>query len=70
MKPDELRDQAKRWRDRAPQADKETAEALADAAGSLESLADEKDKKDGKPASAPKPPGEFMHRAYEPKKPT
>jgi hypothetical protein len=68
MKPDELRNQAKRWRERAPLADKETAEALADAAGSLESLADEKDKKDGKPAPAPQPT-EFIHRAYEPKKP-
>jgi hypothetical protein len=59
----ELREQAKRWRDRAPGQDEETAEALAEAAHSLETIAQEKD------ASAPKPkpeaPKEFIHRAYD-----
>jgi len=68
MKSDEMRDQAKRWRSRAPGQEPEIADALVEAAGSFEALADEKDKKDGK-AAAPQPAPEFMHRAYEPKKP-
>jgi hypothetical protein len=68
MKSDELRDQAKRWRSRAPGQEPEIADALVEAAGSFEALADEKDKKDGKPAPAPQP-AEFIHRAYDPKKP-
>ena len=68
MKSDEMRDQAKRWRSRAPGQEPEIADVLVEAAGSFEALADEKDKKDGKtvPAAEPK---EFIHRAYEPKKP-
>ena len=68
MEPKELREQAKRWRSRAPGQDEETAEALADAADSLEGLADDTDKAE-KPAK-PEVPGEFMHRAYgdKPKK--
>jgi hypothetical protein len=76
MNPDELRNQARRWRERAPQHDEPTAEALVEAAGSFEALADETDQKakkpatdkpDGKAAAAQQPAPEFMHRAYEPK---
>jgi hypothetical protein len=55
----ELREQAKRWRSRVPGQDEETAEALAQAAVSVEGLADDKEK-----AEKPQVPGEFMHRAY------
>ena len=66
MEPKELREQAKRWRDRAPGQDEETAEALAQAATSLETIAAEKDSA-GKPK--PEAPKEFIHRAYDgPKK--
>jgi len=76
MNPDELRNQARRWRERAPQHDEPTAEALVEAAGSFEALADEsdqkakppvKDKPDVKPAAPEKPAPEFLHRAYNPK---
>ncbi len=63
MEPKELREQAQRWRSRAPGQDKETAEALTEAAGSLEGLADDKEKAEH-PAK-PEVPGEFMHRAYD-----
>jgi hypothetical protein len=62
----ELREQAKRWRDRAPGQDEETAEALAQAAHSLDTIAEEKDAVDKPKPTAPK---EFIHRAYDgPKK--
>ena len=63
MEPKELREQAQRWRSRAPAQDQETADALAAAAASLEGLADDTEKAQ-KPA-APEIPGEFMHRAYD-----
>lgn len=61
MEPKELREQAKRWRSRAPGQDEETAEALTQAADSFEGLANDTEK------TAPKPQatGEFMHRAYD-----
>jgi hypothetical protein len=64
MDSQELREQAKRWRDRAPGEDKETAEAIDAAANSLETIAKEKDAAAPKPAPAA-PKGEFIHRAYD-----
>lgn len=64
MDSQELREQAKRWRERAPGADKETAEAIDAAANSLETIAKEKDASAPKPA-APAAPREFIHRAYD-----
>jgi hypothetical protein len=63
MEPKELREQAQRWRARAPAQDKETAEALTDAATSFEGLAEDKEKATAKPEK----PGEFIHRAYDPR---
>ncbi|MBI3512962.1 MAG: hypothetical protein HY060_02705 [Proteobacteria bacterium] len=63
MDPKELREQAKRWRSRAPAADEPTAEALVEAAQSFEGLAEDTEKATGKPEA----PGEFMHRAYNDK---
>jgi hypothetical protein len=60
MKPDEMREQAQRWRTRAPRYDEPTAQALVEAAESFEALAQAKD------AVAPEAPGKFLHRAYRP----
>lgn len=71
MDSQELREQAKRWRDQAPGEDQETVEAIAQAVHSLETIAAEKD---GVPPPKPQPPKpeapkEFIHRAYDgPKK--
>jgi hypothetical protein len=62
MDAEELRNQAKRWRSRAPTADEPTAEALVEAARSLEGLAQDKERE-----AATQPKGEFMHRAYDKK---
>jgi hypothetical protein len=63
MKPKELREQARRWRSRAPGTDDPTAQALVEAANSFEGLAEANEPT----TAAPKTPAEFMHRAYEPK---
>lgn len=65
MDSQELREQAKRWRDRAPGQDEDTVAAITEAAHSLEAIAQEKDAAAPKPAAPDLPKGAFIHRAYD-----
>jgi hypothetical protein len=61
MKPFELREQAARWRARAPQYDPWTQQALFDAAESFEALAERDEvRADARDSATP-----FLHRAYQ-----
>jgi len=58
MSPTEMREQAQRWRSRVPRHDQPTAQALVEAAGSFEDLANAKD------GTAPQAVAPFIHRAF------
>jgi hypothetical protein len=64
MKSSELREQAKRWRERAPQYDEEIGQALLAAADSFEDIAKQQDA--GAPEQAtPDTARPFIHQAYK-----